>query len=59
MCDRTLPGGNRGCIHCYCLKCIGVERAPSGRWDCPHHFCDDCADVVTSVIYCRECPDSW
>ncbi|XP_067928328.1 histone-lysine N-methyltransferase NSD2-like isoform X2 [Watersipora subatra] len=62
-CFRCLDGGellmcNRNkCHRAYHLACLGLEKVPYGKWDCPWHHCDDCGKSAS--ILCSECPNSF
>ncbi|KAL3864307.1 hypothetical protein ACJMK2_005998 [Sinanodonta woodiana] len=51
MCDRG------GCPKSYHLECLGLDKPPHGKWDCPWHHCDTCGKP--SIQLCVECPNSF
>ncbi|XP_013395889.1 histone-lysine N-methyltransferase NSD2-like [Lingula anatina] len=51
MCDRTK------CPKAYHLGCLGLNKPPHGKWDCPWHHCDDCGKPAVKL--CTECPNSF
>ncbi|PAA63624.1 hypothetical protein BOX15_Mlig026212g1, partial [Macrostomum lignano] len=51
MCDKE------ACPKVYHLGCLGLSKAPSGKWYCPWHHCDECGRPAT--VLCSECPGSY
>lgn len=51
ICDRKL------CTKAYHLSCLGLEKPPFGRWECPWHHCDECGKP--STLFCYLCPVSY
>ena len=51
MCDHAK------CPKVYCMQCLGIEKAPHGKWLCPWHHCDHCGKK--SKIFCTTCPNSF
>ncbi|XP_056397227.1 LOW QUALITY PROTEIN: histone-lysine N-methyltransferase NSD2 [Hyla sarda] len=51
VCDRKL------CTKTYHLSCLGLNKRPFGKWECPWHHCDVCGKA--SVSFCCLCPNSF
>ncbi|KAJ3613756.1 hypothetical protein NHX12_020002 [Muraenolepis orangiensis] len=49
--------GKKSCTKAYHLVCLGLDKRPFGRWDCPWHHCDVCGK--TSEAFCQLCPNSF
>eukprot|EP01134_Creolimax_fragrantissima_P000207 CFRG0207T1 len=50
LCDR------RTCPKSYHQDCLGLDKVPHGKWDCPWHQCDHCGK--RSIRFCVGCPTS-
>ncbi|KAF6040125.1 WHSC1L1 [Bugula neritina] len=51
MCNRLK------CPRAYHLICLGLDKVPHGKWDCPWHHCDECGKP--SAMLCSQCPNSF
>ncbi|MGH0155894.1 UNVERIFIED_CONTAM: hypothetical protein FKN15_030106 [Acipenser sinensis] len=46
-----------GCPKVYHADCLNLTKRPAGRWECPWHQCDVCAEDAAS--FCEMCPSSF
>ncbi|XP_043940254.1 histone-lysine N-methyltransferase NSD3 [Protopterus annectens] len=51
MCDKKV------CPKAYHLSCLNLTKPPFGKWECPWHQCNVCANPAVSV--CEFCPSSF
>lgn len=49
-CDRSQ------CTKAYHKDCLIMDKPPTGKWQCPWHFCDECGKLARSM--CSLCPNS-
>ncbi|PAA59653.1 hypothetical protein BOX15_Mlig018572g2 [Macrostomum lignano] len=54
---RLILCSKESCPKAYHADCLGLAKAPFGRWICPWHHCDDCGGPSSRL--CSACTASY